>query len=1783
MLNRFILIGASFCCLFCWLSLLSPTVYAQGRTDNNWIFGSTGQGIRFNFSDDSLASDPQNSQVLGQGSSAVATDPQSGEILFYTDGSIVYDAQGNTFNITNGDPNGEQHVVISPIPGSTDEFYLFYRDTNGDLQSYTVTVNTSSGGYPAISSFNGPNAVSGFTDAEAVALIPNPNGDSYWLVSKIDGTSTYQYAEVTNAGVGPIQNYQAGADGASNIGNSTGLDFNAATNQLAVAGQNGFHVLSFDPQSGTFGYINSGNTAAYDVAWSGDGSKLYISDGAGGNIYQYNLDNTPPSLTSLRNAIGLGGSSINGLQRGPDGSIYFLYDQGGQSLVGSINDADSVFNLLSYDLALLDGTDFGGRRFSETAPAATPDYSFNVNQVGQCANNPVQLIPQFQDPNIPEPDSIVWNIDGQNFSGISPTFTPEQAASYTATAFWGDTSITVSGGANVQQFDLQIPLVQDTTICPGEPTPLSAEPQSGGGQGGGTGGGTGGGSYQYYWSTGETTSEIEIDEAGVYWVLVTDASGCTAYAESNVKEYQIENQTYNVWYFGNGAGIDFNTLYDRDNPDEGGEITPIGDGAQTAPEGVAAVSDGNGDILFYTDGQTVFFKDRTTGDHITLPDANGQPVQIGSKESSTVGMVQVPGADGMYYVFTATPVESGAYELNYAIVDLKQQAVISANNLLFSKSTERITIYGGNGGNATLVAHEYGNNTFRAYPITEQGIGSPVLSSVGSVHDLGEPDEARGYMKIGGDSSGTVLAVALPDRVELFNFDTQTLELSDPVTVDFSGQNAQPYGIEFFTDTLDNTVLLVSTDNGLFTTNIERPVTEGSITITRDPDFSGNYGAIQRGPDGQLYLAQEGASSLLAVNVDPNTGDVSEVNSVELPNGATSGLGLPDYVDFGGNSFPEPNITVDNACVGNEINFSAQGRDNVIETYSWELRRSDGITIGLPDSVRSLQSFTFTLDSVGTYEARVTLSNPCDADTVLIQSFDVGQSAEVTLPESVNLCNGGVEVSAIDPGTPDIANYTFSWVQVGQVGGGNLPDQNTITITEGGEYTVTVTNVDGCESEGFVFVVDTRPEINLPEDFTLCQNETRELDVEIPSPGDPGYEWIVLDANDQTVATSNEPVIEVSELTPNPGVFRYTVTVTDDAPEACFIQDTVVVTIEQAPVVSATAQPTSNCGVDDGAITLDLNGADPSTLTFSWTNSSGSVVSTVQNPSNLPAGAYIVNVTNSQGCVANASAAVEDQGADFNIDNVSTIDSGCDDNSGIITVTIDDQNTPAVFPVSWTLSGNGVNRSGSAPATSRDASGFTPIDIPGLSAGFYNVEIRSAGNCLQARTDIEVPVNEDSVEFDLVESPISVCGPTATIRVDYNPTGGEVWQFRWFRPNGTEIPTSDNQRSSLNLNSGNFQSGVYMVEVTNLNRPDLCPGTQEVRVTFGDPFDFDIVEVEPDNSCQTGEKQLTVNFIPESAASRDLIYNWTLNGQSVGALQTITVRESGSYNLSIRERNNSACIFNDELPVQVSQPISVNILYGNACADGSSIPLFASVSTEGTDSLTYRWYRPDGTRIQASNPGPAGAGDSLQVLADMPEGEYRVEVETSGGCFAEATASIMRNPLPDAELGPSQIICTQDPDPAISSVVLEVGFAPEIYWTTPKGDFVNTNNVIADVGGTYIVEMINEFGCSSIDSIEIVDDCRPRIVAPNAFRPDGVNNTFFVYPKYVSAEDFDIKIFNRWGELVFQSSDPNFRWDGTYNGKEAPLGTYPYVIQYKSSTNETGELLEQRGGITIVR
>ncbi len=101
------------------------------------------------------------------------------------------------------------------------------------------------------------------------------------------------------------------------------------------------------------------------------------------------------------------------------------------------------------------------------------------------------------------------------------------------------------------------------------------------------------------------------------------------------------------------------------------------------------------------------------------------------------------------------------------------------------------------------------------------------------------------------------------------------------------------------------------------------------------------------------------------------------------------------------------------------------------------------------------------------------------------------------------------------------------------------------------------------------------------------------------------------------------------------------------------------------------------------------------------------------------------------------------------------------------------------------------------------------------------------------------------------------------------------------------------------------------------------------------------------------------------------------------------------------------------------------------------------------------------------------------------------------------------------------------------------------------------------------------------DQVSVIEDCLPQVFGPNAFRPSGINNKFFLFTKFLI--DFEIFIYSRWGELVFHSDDKAFEWDGTLDGKLLPAGTYAYIVRFKSEFNPDRGIIERRGGVTLLR
>ena len=411
----------------------------------------------------------------------------------------------------------------------------------------------------------------------------------------------------------------------------------------------------------------------------------------------------------------------------------------------------------------------------------------------------------------------------------------------------------------------------------------------------------------------------------------------------------------NIWYFGQNAGLDFNS----------GVPVPLLDGALNTQEGCATISDGNGALLFYTDGITVYTKT-----HAVMQNGTGLNGDSSSTHSAII--VPKPNAPAIYYIFTVD-FQAGSDGLQYSEVDLSLDGGLGGvtsnkNILLHTPTTEKLTaIKHQNANEYWVVSHKWDSSEFIAYNVSDMGVNTtPVISSTGTYVGGNEEFRAIGQVKISPD--GTKLAVARAEglsEVQLFDFDAGTGKLSNPLTLlDFSPDDKNVYGIEF---SPNSKVLYISViRQGVFQFNLEAGSETAIINSKLEIDTQNDpYSAMQLATDGKIYIAKE-VKLYIDVIAHPNvvgTGCTYQFESLYL-GGRRCTSGLPPFIQ----SFLLINdIQFDNLCFGMGTHFSLT---DAVDTAVWDFKDPAS---GVQNSSTSLTP-THLFTASGTYEVSVTVT-----------------------------------------------------------------------------------------------------------------------------------------------------------------------------------------------------------------------------------------------------------------------------------------------------------------------------------------------------------------------------------------------------------------------------------------------------------------------------------------------------------------------------------------------------------------------------------------------------------------------------------------------------------------------------------------------------------------------------------------------------------------------------------------------------------------------------------------
>lgn len=281
-------------------------------------------------------------------------------------------------------------------------------------------------------------------------------------------------------------------------------------------------------------------------------------------------------------------------------------------------------------------------------------------------------------------------------------------------------------------------------------------------------------------------------------------------------------------------------------------------------------------------------------------------------------------------------------------------------------------------------------------------------------------------------------------------------------------------------------------------------------------------------------------------------------------------------------------------------------------------------------------------------------------------------------------------------------------------------------------------------------------------------------------------------------------------------------------------------------------------------------------------------------------------------------------------------------------------------------------------------------------------------------------------------------------------------------------------------------------------------------------------------------------------------------------------------------------------PVAEQEGEGLSANYSGNCQNSPTIFTTQGICSPMRNKVT--WYFDDGTQKEGTQTSYTYTKPGWHTIKMVVEVFQKSKISsvvnnqivdrlTETECTEEEyTGTIYIKPAPILDIPDKLYICLEEFEKKPFSPNPKGGDSFKYLWTTTLDAFLsNDPTYIFDIPATYKLEVTNNFECVAKDKITILEGCEPALFLPDVFTPndDNVNNDFAIIPAYIT--DFDFKVFNRWGELVFNSKNPEIKWDGKFKGKIYGNQLYPYTINYRSKYFPERGQLQTRGSILILK
>ena len=822
-------------------------------------------------------------------------------------------------------------------------------------------------------------------------------------------------------------------------------------------------------------------------------------------------------------------------------------------------------------------------------------------------------------------------------------------------------------------------------------------------------------------------------------------------------------------------------------------------------------------------------------------------------------------------------------------------------------------------------------------------------------------------------------------------------------------------------------------------------------------------------------------------------------------------------------------------CSGASAALTASGGTS----YSWS-------------NAATTASITVNPATTTAYSVTVTDANGCTAAVSRTVTVNPLPTTSIT-PATVSICNGASATLTAGGGT------LYSWSN------GATSPSITVNPSASATYSVTITDNNGCTgtaSRGVTVNVNPTAGIS-PAALAICSGTNSIL----TASGGTAYSW----SNAATTASTNiSPAVSTS----------YSVTVSNA--NNCTAAATRLVTVNPLPTASVTPVASSIC--PGGSALLTASGG----ISYLWNNAATTASITV---SPAATASYSVSVTDANGCTASATGNVTvnplpiasispaaaaicegasatltaNGGASYSWSNAATTASitvspatasaysvtatdvnGC---SGTASSTVNVNSNPVITVAPATnniCAGQSITLTASGAALyswSNAASGTTISITPFISAN-YSVTGTDANGC-SGTGSASVSVTQ-SITASATAADVS-CSNGSDGAVDITFSGGQApYTFIW-----------SNGATTQNLS--NVAAGNYSFT---MNDNTGCGATTSAVVS--EPSAITIAGMLQDASCNGGSDG-SIN-LSAAGGTQPFSYQW-----SDGNLNEDRVNLSaGNYSVIITDAN--VCTASEDF--LVAEPARLNLISTEidpTCEMNGNDGSISLDANGGTPPYSYLW----------SNGGTSDFNQNLTAS------NYTVTVTDDNGCTVYESYTLSYQYVFSVDAGqPATIVIGES---TILKYVIS-GTAGNVSgsWTPTESledCDINCDAPVAspEITTLYTVTVTNADGCPETDTVRVYVVEQPEIAAPNAFTPngDGVNDDFEIYGELETIDFFQAQVYNRWGEKIFESGNPDFKWNGSYRGKA--LEPDVFVYQIRMSTLSDPEIKVKKGSVTLLR